>query len=300
MKSLLILPLFLLAICTQGQIWCPEGAVWGSNYTVWWNIGCETRTYLGDTLIDGVVIQQIQTETINHDLDTEVTDTTYRTMYTRLQDSVVYELLGSLQVPDWDTLYWFSAQVGDRWYRPGAAEGCEGYTGMLEVVSIEERIFSSVSLRVFMLAQLDSEGEFETYQYEMIERIGTPMMFLPTFCPLGELWPRSRTYFDNTGAHYDSGVASFCDSFNAISESIKSAQISVFPNPGSDQLQISFSDPGPANTLLVHDLHGRLVAQHAVQRSPFTLDTSLWNSGQYILSVVGGPGQYSSAKWSKQ
>jgi len=299
MKTLLIMPLLLLAMHTQGQLWCPEGAVWNYNFSVWWDIGCQTRTYLGETVVAGFDAQDIRIETITHDYNSGITDTSYRHTYTRVQDSVVYVLNNGLT--SWDTLYWFSAQVGDRWYRPGSTEWCEGYYGMVEVVSIEEQLFGNVPLRVFGLGILDVDGTYDYPLFEMTERLGTPMMIMPNeFCQLGELWPRSRTYSDNTGAYYDSGTASFCDSFNAISESAGSAQFSVFPNPGNDQLQISFSNGVTANTLLVHDVHGRLVAQHAVQRFQLTLDTSSWSSGQYILSVVGGPGQYSSTKWTKQ
>lgn len=299
MKALLLLPLLLLTMVAQGQIWCPEGAVWKCNFISGGPYeGCETRTYLGDTLIDGFVSQHIIAERISNNFTPDGIDTAYNHTYTRIQDSVVYELFDAfLPSQYWDTLYWFGAHEGDHWRRPGPTNGC--FLGKMEMLGSYDQLFGSASLRVYVIIQWNNDDASEYFQFQMIERLGTPFALHPD-CAFTEVGGPFTSYTDNAGVDYQTGIASFCDSYTGIPEPVPALSASVFPNPGSDQLQISISGVGVAKTLLVYDLHGRLIAQHAVQRSSFTLDTSLWSSGQYILSVVGGPGEYSSTKWSKE
>lgn len=300
MKGLLVTPLLLLAMFAHGQIWCPEGAVWKCNFITGGPYeGCETRTYLGDTLIEGFVAQHILSERIGYDYIDHELDTLVRGTYTRVQDSVVFELIWApANSSYWDTLYWFGAQVSDHWYRPGLGDQC--FTGKMEVDSIFGGSFNGFPLRVFLIQEYREDGTLFPSRFSITERLGTPMMALHPDCAFQELGGFFLSYTDNAGVDYQTGTASFCDSFTGIAEPSKAFQISVFPNPGSEQLQVSFTQNPSAQTLLVHDIHGRLVTQQAIQRFPFTLDTSSWSSGQYILSVVGGAGQYFSTKWSKQ
>ena len=299
MKALFVTPLLLLAMCTQGQLWCPDGAVWKCNFISGGPYeGCETRMYVGDTLIEGFVSQHIIAERISNNFTPNGIDTVYHHTYTRIQDSIVYELFDAFMPSQyWDTLYWFGAQEGDHWRRPGPTNGC--FVGKMEMLGSYDQLFGSASLRVYVIIQWNNDDATEYFQFQMIERLGTPFALHPD-CAFTEVGGPFTRYTDNAGVDYQTGIASFCDSYTAIPEPGPALKASVFPNPGDDHLQISFTHSASDETLRVHDVHGRLVAQQAVQRSSFTLDTSLWNSGQYILSVVGGAGQYFSTRWSKQ
>ena len=300
MKQVYTVILIAASLNSDAQVWCPDGATWEDNYSAGASIGCETRNYVGDTLIGAFTAQHIRIVTIQYDYISEEIDTLYGSAFTRTQDSVVYVWTndGSPTML-WDTLYWFSAQVGDHWFPPRVLDECGETGNLIEVLDIQEQLFGTVLLRVFSLGQYREDGTLGN-PFEMTERIGTPVMLLPTQCPIGELIYSTRAYSDNAGATFDAGVPSVCDSFTGIAEPSKALQLSVFPNPGSDQLQITILNEVSTGTLLVHDIHGSLVAQQAIQRFPVALNTSSWNSGQYILSVVGGKGLYFSTKWSKQ
>jgi hypothetical protein len=59
MRKTTTLALIVATGLAHAQVWCPVGAVWNYNLMSFMVEGCETRTYVGDTVIDGRIAQRI-------------------------------------------------------------------------------------------------------------------------------------------------------------------------------------------------------------------------------------------------
>ncbi len=266
--SLSVLLLFVQPV--QAQSWCLPGAVWNYNWTAGSTAGCETRTYAGDTLIDGFNCQRIEVRNIGVDYLTDAVDTTNSFIHTRELDGVVFLYMEDLGVAQWDTLYWFTAPIGARWYPLGPFQDCPGSAGQVEVLAIEQQIFGGQSLQVLTLGQLDAAGEVLFTEPQLIERLGTPLMFLPVTCPLGELWGITRTYHDALWEGYDSGETSTCDAFNSVADRTRNELITIFPNPVGNYLRIQGPEVVPHGTLWIRDALGREVMRGSIDGSSVT------------------------------
>ena len=300
MKHLVLSLLLFTNLRSEAQVWCPNGAFWEYNFFTLATEGCETRAYLGDTLLGAFPAQHIDTRTITYNFISAVLDTLYSNTYTREDNNVVYEwVTDEMSTWYWDTLYWFGAEVGDRWYRPGSVIDCFGQAGMVEVLSIETQLIGGIPLQVFNLGQVLEDGTVGPSQYDMIERLGTPLMYLPTYCPLGELAGEIRTYSDNIGGSFNTGDPSTCDLFTSISASFRALSILITANPSNEFVQVFFPELSGTSTLRVNDTHGRTVSKRSVMRPPHVLDTSKWVSGMYIFTLFGSDGRHASTKWMK-
>ena len=65
------------------------------------------------------------------------------------------------------------------------------------------------------------------------------------------------------------------------------SEATVFPNPISNQLQITYAPISDDATLLIHHANGQLIHQStlAKEQSLHTIDANEWNGGLYILSI---------------
>ncbi|MBL7985810.1 MAG: hypothetical protein JNM91_12465, partial [Flavobacteriales bacterium] len=157
LRNILAVSLFIVSSKSEGQVWCPPGAVWNYNIQSFMVEGCETRTYAGDTLLDGRSAQHIHVDKIVMNYLSMTLDTLETDFYTSQQDGVVlaWNTLGGNT--GWDTLYWFSAVPGDRWYPPGADDFCTGQEpwGMLEVGDTGSVIASGLPLRYLDVSYVD-------------------------------------------------------------------------------------------------------------------------------------------------
>lgn len=299
MNQIYTVILIAMSLQTNAQVWCPDGTIWGYNYSAGASLGCETRTYVGDTLIGAFTAQHIRSETIQYDFITDDIDTLYESTYTRTQDSVVFVWTndGSSTL-HWDTLYWFNAQVGDHWLPPGVFDECGETGNRIEVIDIQNQLFGTVLLRAFSLVQYQEDGTVGV-PFEMIERIGTPLMLLPTECPIGELISSVRSYTDNTGASFDSGVPSTCDSFTGLAETTSSGKMWISSDPASQLVRIHLKDPGVPHALEVFELTGRTISSGVLIGSTQVIDTSSWVSGVYIFNALLPNGERFLTKWVK-
>lgn len=64
-------------------------------------------------------------------------------------------------------------------------------------------------------------------------------------------------------------------------------ELSVFPNPVKDQLQVTYTPVSNDATLLVHHINGQLVYQSSISKDQaiHTIDAIEWEAGLYILSI---------------
>ncbi|MBL0046789.1 MAG: T9SS type A sorting domain-containing protein [Bacteroidetes bacterium] len=77
---------------------------------------------------------------------------------------------------------------------------------------------------------------------------------------------------------------------NSIESETENAELSVFPNPASDKLQVlvNSSDLTQVYTLNMYDVTGKLVFTKSINYK-YVMDISKFTKGLYQLTVVGGP-----------
>ena len=59
--------------------------------------------------------------------------------------------------------------------------------------------------------------------------------------------------------------------------------ISIYPNPAVDQLNVRISDIDKANSYLMYDMSGKLIRQEAIRTKEFKISFSSLSTGNYML-----------------
>ena len=59
--------------------------------------------------------------------------------------------------------------------------------------------------------------------------------------------------------------------------------ISIYPNPAVDQLNVRISDIDKANSYSVYDMNGKLIRQEAIRAKEFKIGFSSLSTGNYML-----------------
>jgi hypothetical protein len=87
-----------------------------------------------------------------------------------------------------------------------------------------------------------------------------------------------------------------CDKIST-GENINSQKLTVFPNPASQQVNLTFSEPvNKALTYSISDLQGRQLLQGSIQNQETVLDISNLSKGIYLLNISDANGN----KWNKK
>ncbi len=204
---------------------------------------------------------------------------------------------------DWDTLY-FLGVPGDRWWPRYTDQTCPPL-GMIEIQDTGHVIIDGINLRTWDLAYLNEAGQpipegnpswGDTLG--IIEHIGS--------MPGGPPMPCTTQNWDICGAyrlHYSDDLISFpdetfCDITTYISTTgSSSAIVGSYPNPGTDQLTLTGLS-STSHTIEVRDPLGRLIHTQNMAAGNAIIETSVWPSGTYFVSIVGSELQF--IKWMKE
>ncbi|MEO7080067.1 MAG: T9SS type A sorting domain-containing protein [Flavobacteriales bacterium] len=84
-----------------------------------------------------------------------------------------------------------------------------------------------------------------------------------------------------------------------VQEHSNEESISVYPNPGSDNLNVDFDRPG-LYTVSIVDLQGRTVLERVMRSKDGPLDVSTLSRGMYTVLAINTDGMRSTTKWIKQ
>lgn len=292
----LAVPFVLLA-----QFWCPPGATWKWNTTSFGSEGSVQRHYVGDSLIGGRTAQIIHVTGTNYttfpELDTIVIDH-YR--YTALDNDVV--LLWNIWngPPVWDTLYWFGAVPGDRWYAPGDDGEC-GPTpaGMHQVMDTTTVLINGLPMKELTLSAVDVFGSPFGDQFTLTERIGLANGTFNLFsgCIAVGSYETLLCYSDNSIDLVTPEGEFGCNSLVGITTLGIPDELLVFPNPGSDQLTIHL--PHGNNTIELLDNAGRMVHHRTSSQRKTEIDTSSLAQGTYLVITTNRTGERSFTRWVK-
>lgn len=175
MRVALLLSSWLAGLSALAQLWCAPNAVWTYRYQDWGD-GSQVNylvehSYVGDTLYEGMAAHRIHHISAGTAFGQEVN--AEWNSYEAVMGDVVWTWVTDQfdGEPGWDTLYWFGAAIGDRWWPPGHPETCPPY-GMLEVVGSSTEVIDGVPLAVLHLDMIDQEGNLSGMDIRVKERIG--------------------------------------------------------------------------------------------------------------------------------
>lgn len=305
MKKLTTVTSFLLATGLCAQLWAPPGAEWNYNIQTIVVTGCQNRIYEGDTLIGGRLAQRFHVTGYQMDHWHDELSATDRYFHTSVEDSIVFGWTALNGQWEWDTLYWFNAVLGDRWWPIGMNANYCGNSnwGIMQVTDTGHVLFSGQELRVITVTDVYEDETLGFRTFEMTERFGSPLMTLPLMgCIISEYGATLRTYSDDGSDLYDSGEPSMCDLlFMGLGDGAIVRQGPVpYPNPGSEQLRFAWLDNSWHGSLLLCDAMGRNVLQHALS-SGQSIDVSSLPPGIYYYMLNDTSGRRSGrGSWTKQ
>lgn len=262
--------------------------------------------YTGDTVIDGMQVQERTTRTCllnwasGGGLDTNCLSDIWSTReYVYQLGDIVFSKVEGFS-PGWDTLYYLGTP-GNRWWPAHYPYPLDcGTFGMLEIQDTGHVVIDGVNLQTWDLAYLDSAGTstWGNQQFlgadtlAIIERIGG--LFPSYTCePVDQPAFRLRHYSDwqmTTGG----GLA--CDIVLPTSETARQLPTLV-PNPGVNQFLIG----GMIDAALVEvrDVLGRVI--YSEKRRPNAwIDSSGWPPGTYFVIVGEANERRKTLRWVRQ
>ncbi|MCB0793746.1 MAG: T9SS type A sorting domain-containing protein [Flavobacteriales bacterium] len=287
--------LSLIALSTSissfGQAWCPPGATWhvstgglaGSGYTEY--------TYTGDTLFEGRTSQKITATGYFTDyiINPPTTIPVNDVRYTSLENDVVFLWTNMSGTWAWDTLYWFGAVPGDKWFPAGADSVCgpEPMDYMFLVTDTTTILIDGVPLRQLTV---------EPGTFQLTERLGSPRQVFDEFpfCLIVEYGELIRCYSDQDINYQNPNWNDACDVGVGIEGRSGSLAPAVHPTPGHDRFTIQV--PTGIQQLHVFDLTGRSIFAGPVVNG-IPVDASSWPPGSYLLCL---PEMGTTFRWVKE
>lgn len=268
---------------TQAQPWCPPGATWHVSTASLASSGYVQYTYDGDTLVGGRMAQRITGTgyTIDYTVMPPDTFPVNGDRFTAVDNDVVFLWTSMSGTLEWDTLYWYGAVPGDKWFPAGTDNACGPplAINMFQVVDT-----STVMVGGYPLRQLNVMGGPSLTPYPILERLGAPGAVFMEFplCIVWEYGELLRCYSDQDLSYVDPNWNYSCDSGVGIDEEQAVYAISVHPTPGHDRFTLEL--PPGRHTLLVTDLAGRTVHTGPVETG-MPVDASRWPAGTYVLRL---------------
>lgn len=289
MKMVYILFVFLLISSkADTQVWVDQGATWHYDYEIWLLIGFIKYEYTSDTLIDNIQCQKIESNT--HDFSEGQSSIIPRpTNYTYVSgDTVFYRKNGQFFA-----LFDFGAQIGDSWaigITSDSSNNCNNDTSKVIVtntgtITLNNINYRYIQLDTFQTPELSLRGVF-------VERFGLigngyhhdlfPVM---EECPgtIAEWINKEFKCFQDDSFLLYNPSNEDCEYLN-IEKEIQNT-ISIYPNPISNKLTISYNSKDKLNIEII-DISGRKIIEQNGIYANESIDISDLNKGIYILSVL--------------
>lgn len=289
-----LLPLILLCLQADAQVWCPPGAVWHwSGYTDPLNT-YTVNTYVGDIPFSGGTMQEITSETHYYTFNPPGYHMyTGPTRYTWVDNGVVYHTDNSNV---WfDTLIWFTAVPGDHWQVPQPQDFfCEcNYL-------VTDTGHTQLAGHWLRFVQTVKDGDcWNDIPVRFVERIGSFHMTWEGECALSESPDTLLRCYQDLDMNYSVPGSPGCDFISTVRERTVPSSVLAWPNPGTDRLHI-----GPNATSITElrmlDATGRtaLSGIHP-DNGPISVNTSSLSPGIYCIVAITSKGKQ-TVRWVKQ
>ncbi len=272
--------LFTWHACAQS--WCPPGATWTYGTDAFGLFGYQQYSYVGDTVIGGLNGQRITGQGAMSYFGQSQVDYWSDTIgfVTALDGDVI--VIWNANDQDWDTLFWLGASPGDGWLRRNGPYGSCDPRDSLVVVDTSVVVFDGLSLRQWTVQQHWAGGT--NWGQNFTERLGWDSSFEPfPACLIVDGPSGMRCYSDQDISVSFSTFG--CESLVGMGELGRQADLSAFPNPGTDHF--SFQLPMGKHMVEVFDATGRMVLTQQLEGSSARVDTGALSVGLYLVRVDG-------------
>lgn len=209
-------------------------------------------------------------------------------MITAFSNGVVF--IWSMEAGTWDTLFWFSAEPGDRWHRAHDVPIDGNPSDWIEVIDTTTIIVDGIPLRQLAVEQV-CDGTWVNWSGPITERFGyaTPFYFPPACATESGIW-ELRCYSDN---EIDFSYGSPCDVFLSATTSVDPG-LALYPNPGGNQFTVQLMPGVHAITLI--DAAGREVLHLRTSEQSPVIGTTELAPGLYLVRV----GDQAPLRWVKE
>lgn len=266
----------------SGQNWAPDGAtyIYNTSYYLW--KGYVEVKKLGTTSIQGESADQLQRSYFSYSslLDSIFTFTP-DTFYTYSDSGVVYILDINNQ---WDTLYNFNADIGDRWHMAKVFQVNPYHCDSVALTTVNDTgsaIINGIRLRYQILDYYYYTPYNNSYNFNrdtVYERIGNIQLFLFPYANCNQEGGNSRLrcYWDDQFPVYKSNWSKDCYHLMNQNE-FQISRLEIFPNPSSSYIQIKNSDE---RNYSIISTQGILIQEGEVNQ---WIDISGLTSGLYFL-----------------
>ena len=286
-KIYTLLALLLMAggVTMQAQEYLPiaqKGNEWHTFETGVWQINNYVNWCSGDTLIEDVRYMKIM-GTVND---------SYPIFYTLLKEEEG-KVWKRYSIAHSETLlYDFTASVGDTLCF-GDWDACF----VLDSISTEQ--IGGVDRRKFWFG-LEYDGLGNPRAKETwVEGIGSDYGLLWSgYYRIPDGWHCLLCFHQYGELVWQNPEYNTCTyPYDAVEEN-KDSEISIYPNPGNNMLNISTTLKNAC--VEVYDINGRLVHNQEITESITTINTKNWSDGIYLWEVIVNGKEVESGKWIKE
>lgn len=288
-RNLLPVLLFALGIPVISQSWCPPGATW--LYFTSGSVGSSTTlNFVGDTLVDGFSGQRImQSNTLAIPWNPDsIIMFGGPDIVTRTEPGIV--LWWAPEVQEWDTLYWFNAEPGDKW-SPGWEkhypwlESCLD-SAYLQVVDTGTMVVDGLPLRTLIVERV--AGSDVDHTFTIMERVGNTQEYFfpypPGICFVNEALMTFSCYGDDEIRYPPSSTP--CSLTLGVREA-NAIQLGLMPNPTDGLLYVRLPEGDRAFSVWAAD--GRRVEVAGTPTAQgLQLDATGLAPGVYVLRTASG------------
>lgn len=284
MKPITLSITLLITLFTHAQNWCPPGAQWTYYTGNVVNEGTANVFYQKDTVINGINCKKLE---VREDIFG------YRTYneYTYTQNDTVFFLYDSVF---WPT-YFFNATIGDTIIHRNTYPTADcAMLWEFVVDSTGIAVINGDSLRYYRMNSTDTLL-VHPQKLEVMERFGVLNDFMKpwTSCLFYEevTLYSVNCYKDDSFANYDRIPHIPCKIISGIDVIEDELNLSVYPNPANNQLNISI-DGYNITQFRVFDCTGRMVKSNTASGNSVSVDISTLPNGMYLLNLVLNNGQH--------
>lgn len=292
LRPLVTLAIIMATVCANAQSWCAPGAQW--LYKPFFNTpidGYSLITYVGDTTIEGVSAQRCSREFAFWDYLSNYGYATFSaTAYINTElNGLVREWDGAA----WDTLYWFSGQIGDHWN----VQDDSGDVGWYEIIDTVTVTMEGTALRKVTVAGMCSGQTFHTTEHTA--RLGGDYeRWVPPPCAIGfdGYWPLACYRDDQLGP---SDLLDCIPQLPlATLEQADRSVASLHPNPGDDQFTLTL--PSGDHHVEIIDATGRRVLEQRNTGGAASISANALSAGLYTVVVSRDDDQRQVLRWTKR
>jgi hypothetical protein len=303
MKTCINNLLLVLGLTANGplmaQQWCPTGAEWRYPYVTQLHPqhGTLRYTYEGDSLYQGEACQHFESRLYFPD------QTQWGPWHSFTTTTSGVILFWNTLVSQFDTLVDFDAAPGMGW-------SFIGFQSQEYFITVQDTGVSTIDGIPLRYLVITSEPTWFGLPTDTIyERIGA--LNLHNFSPTESYFMESPTLngvgcYRDEEMNYTRSLPTWLDTPCDIAlsqmdnQSMGNTTLSVFPNPGEDQLSITPFTGGGQYRLLVYDESGRSVGEWRIDGIGIELNSSGWARGVYVLELLDEGSFRRFGKWVKQ